>query len=251
MSVYACSDLHGMLHFYKVIKEHLKPGDKVYFLGDAGDRGPHPWETIKAVIDDPQFIYIYGNHEDMLVQALCDYIHDGCPNYYSLQLLGMNGGDQTFEEAIADPQLKHYYSQLCKMPRIQEYENTAGERVILSHAGFTPWKEDFFADDEEKKDIIFRKPHPKDLIWDRDHFLDDWTAEDCVDCYIVHGHTPIPYILDTIDPACQMGEIKPGALWYDSGRKCCIDCGAVFTGQCVLLNLDTWDEEIFQSDPYL
>ena len=37
------SDLHGMLHFYKAIKDILKPEDTVYFLGDAGDCGPHPW----------------------------------------------------------------------------------------------------------------------------------------------------------------------------------------------------------------
>ena len=251
MSVYACSDFHGMLHFYKAIKDFLKPEDKVFFLGDAGDRGPHSWDTIKAVLDDPQFIYIYGNHEDMLVNALCDYIHNGCPNYYALSLLGSNGGNQTFEDAIADPKMKDYYVKLCHLPRLKEYINTNGERVILSHAGFTPWKEEFYADDEEKCDIIFHRPKPDDLIWDREHFLDGWNAADCVDCFIVHGHTPIPYLLHDIDPACKMGEIEPGALWYDNGRKCCIDCGAVFTGVCVLLNLDTWDEEIFQSDPYL
>lgn len=40
MAVYALSDLHGYLDLYKQIKEFLKPEDKVYFLGDAGDRGP-------------------------------------------------------------------------------------------------------------------------------------------------------------------------------------------------------------------
>ncbi len=251
MAVYACSDFHGMLHFYRAIKDFLDPEDKVYFLGDAGDRGPHPWETIKAIIDDPQFVYIYGNHEDMLLEVLCDHIHEGCPNYYYLQLLSMNGGNQTYEEAIADPKLKHYYVKLCEMPRIQEYQNAAGERIVLAHAGFTPWKEDFWADDEEKKDTVYRMPSRRDLIWDRDHFLDEWTVEDCVDCYIVHGHTPIPYLLDEIDPCCRIEDIEPGALWYDNGRKCCIDCGAVFTGTCVLLNLDTWDEHVFTSEPYL
>ena len=100
MSVYALGDLHGHYEIYEKVKAMLKPEDTVYFLGDAGDRGPDSWKCIKAIYDDPQFIYIYGNHEDMLVQALCNYIHDGCPDYYSLQLLGMNGGNQTFEEAI-------------------------------------------------------------------------------------------------------------------------------------------------------
>lgn len=65
VSVYAISDLHGMLCLYQEVKKFLKPEDKVYCLGDCGDRGPDPWETIKAVAADPQFIYIKGNHEDM------------------------------------------------------------------------------------------------------------------------------------------------------------------------------------------
>ena len=73
MSVYALSDLHGCLDIYKSVKALLNPEDKVYFLGDAGDRGPQSWETIKAIARDPQFIYLKGNHEDMLVAAAEDY----------------------------------------------------------------------------------------------------------------------------------------------------------------------------------
>ena len=247
MSTFACSDLHGMLHFYKSIKEKLEPGDRVFYLGDAGDRGPHPWETIKAILSDPQFIYIKGNHEQMLCDALVDYFSSGYPDYHSMQLLAMNGGDTTFEQAIQDPDAEKLERKLYALPLFQEYVNARDERVILSHAGFTPWKSDFYED----RDDVFEVPKRDDLLWDRDHFLDTWTAEDCVDCYIVHGHTPIPYLLDEIDPCCTMQEIEPGALWYDDGRKCCIDGGAVFTGICVLLNLDTWDEEVFCSEPYL
>ena len=251
MATYACSDFHGMLHFYKAIKEKLEPEDKVFFLGDAGDRGPHCWETIKAIIDDPQFIYLRGNHEAMLCDALGEYIDMGYPEYHTMRLLSMNGGDPTFEEAIADPDVEKYYRKLMRLDDLREYINTSGERVVLSHAGFTPWKDEWYEDDEEKRDIMFRRPSWKDLIWDRDHFLDEWDKVDCVDCFIVHGHTPIPYLLDEIDPACKMGEIEPGALVYCGGRKTCIDAGAVFTGICVLLNLDTWDEDVFLSDPYL
>ena len=73
MSVYAVSDLHGMFNLYKQIKNFLKPEDKVYCLGDCGDRGPAPWETIHAIASDSQFIYIKGNHEDMLVKAIDEY----------------------------------------------------------------------------------------------------------------------------------------------------------------------------------
>lgn len=251
MSTYVCSDFHGCLHFYKEIKKILKSEDKVFFLGDAGDRGPHCWETIKAILDDPQFIYIRGNHEDMLIRALEGYLYDGLSEYRDMHMLSINGGGPTYEEAIADPKVNDYYKKLIKLPLLKEYFNPEGKRFLLSHAGFTPWKEEFFADDEEKRDVVFTRPSPRELVWNRDHFFDVWDEQDCVDCYIIHGHTPIPYLLDDIDPACKMGEIEPGALWYDNDRKCCVDCGAVFTGICVLLNLDTLEEEIFISDPYI
>lgn len=237
MSTYACSDLHGMLHFYKAIKDILKPEDIVYFLGDAGDRGPHPWECIKTILDDPQFIYLKGNHEDMLVRAM------GHGYGSAFALLRSNGGKKTYEAAMAEPEWAKWKARLAELPDKAVYVNTQGETVYLTHAGFTP------KTDHQGQ---LRWMWTEDLIWDRDHFLDAWPEDEIFEkAIVVHGHTPIPYLLEDIDPAYQMGEIEPGALWYAGGKKCCIDCGAVFTGFCVLLNLDTWDEEVFCSDPYL
>lgn len=237
MSTYACSDLHGMLHFYKAIKDILKPEDIVYFLGDAGDRGPQSWECIKAIMDDPQFIYIKGNHEDMLVKAL------GRGYGSAWALLRSNGGKKTYEQAMKEPNWREWKARLIDLPTKATYINTQGETVYLSHAGLTP------STDHQG---MMRWGYNEDLIWDRDHFLDKWPEDEIFQkAIVVHGHTPIPYLLDEIDPTCRMDEIEPGALWYADGKKCCIDCGAVFTGYCVLLNLDTWDEEVFCSDPYM
>ena len=237
MATYACSDLHGMLHFYKTIKGFLNPEDKVYYLGDAGDRGPEPWETIKAILVDPQFIYIKGNHEDMLVQAL----GKGYGRQYNI--LRSNGGEQTYKQCLQELDWADWRIKIKNLPTEATYVNSQGETIYLSHAGFTPW-----ADSEGQLGKIW----DEDLIWDRGHFLDKWPEDEMFQkAIVVHGHTPIPYLLDEIDPAYQMGEIEPGALWYANGKKCCIDCGAVFTGYCVLLNLDTWDEEVFCAEPYI
>lgn len=96
MSIYAVSDLHGYLDLYKQIKAFLKPEDKVIFLGDAGDRGPQPWETIKAIAADPQWTYLMGNHEHMLAGAMCEYLEDirterflkEYPKVYNIQYAG-------------------------------------------------------------------------------------------------------------------------------------------------------------------
>jgi hypothetical protein len=88
------------MKFYRTVVDFLKPEDKVYFLGDAGDRGPEPWETIKAIAQDSQFIYLKGNHEDMLVDALKDAIqHDYMGGW---RLLASNGGSDTFDQAMAE-----------------------------------------------------------------------------------------------------------------------------------------------------
>ena len=78
MSIYCCSDLHGRYDIWRQIKSFLKPEDKLYYLGDAADRGPNGWKIIKELISDNRIIYIKGNHEDMLVKAMKEYIkYDG------------------------------------------------------------------------------------------------------------------------------------------------------------------------------
>ena len=159
MSVYAVSDLHGMLELYQQVKEFLKPEDKVYCLGDCGDRGPHSWETIKAVLVDDQFFYLKGNHEDMLVRTMRDYLgldHDSSTE----RLLRSNGGGKTLEGWCAETQeaKEKYYQILSLLPQKVTYTNHFGVEVHLSHAGFSP-------DIEEKW---------RDYIWDRDHFYEGW-----------------------------------------------------------------------------
>ena len=73
---------------------------------------------------------------------------------------------------------------------------------------------------------------------------------------VVHGHTPIPFLIKDINEFCEFFEGSAenyiwedwdgGALWYCNNHKICIDCGAAWYDCCVLLDLDTLDEHIFQ-----
>ena len=90
----------------------------VYFLGDAGDRGPHPWECIKTILDDPQFIYIKGNHEDMLVDAM----GRGYGRQYNL--LRSNGGKDTYHQAMEEPNWAEWRARLRDLPDKALYTNT-------------------------------------------------------------------------------------------------------------------------------
>lgn len=236
MATYACSDLHGMMELYKQIKAFLKPEDKVYFLGDAGDRGPQSWELIKTIASDEQFIYMQGNHENMLTSAMREYMDYGYSGE-ELHLLGYNGGYLTFEGWLAEPEeiKKAWYSYLLKRPVFQEYVNTDGLRIMMTHAGFTPCY------DSEDNICI---PDDEDCIWDRHHFLDPWPVE-TENVIIVHGHTPIPYLVKRI--CWSDTKVEPGAFWYSGNHKVDIDNGCFATGVTCLLNLDTFDEEIFMT----
>ena len=236
MANYVCSDLHGMMVFYNAIKDFIQPEDTVYFLGDAGDRGPEPWECIKAILNDPQFIYIKGNHEDMLANAL----GKGFGQHYNL--LRSNGGSNTYKQCMEEENWTQWRNKIFQLPTKAVYVNTQGETVYLSHAGFTP----------RERDGELAWSWDEDLIWSRDHFLDAWPEDEMFKkAIIVHGHTPTPYLLNEIEPLHNTNKVEPGAIWYCNGHKCCIDCGAVFTGHFSLLNLDTWDEEIFFAESYI
>ena len=232
---YACSDLHGMLDFFNKIVEMLEPDDTVYFLGDAGDRGPDSWETIKKVYEHPQFIYLKGNHEDMLIKALKEYQQFDCMGH-EYRLLHMNGGVRTFEDCLEEENINDWIVKLDELPVLETYVNKEGKTILLSHAGFTPYIED--------KELY--TPSNKDLIWDRTHYYSTtWREYSGNNNYIVHGHTPMQYLkadimLKAYKPNNESDE-KYIPFWYCEDHKCCIDSGAFFTKQFCLLDLDTFE----------
>lgn len=227
MSVYALSDLHGMSDLYKQIKNFLKPEDKVYFLGDAGDRGPRCMETIKLVARDPQFIYLKGNHEEMLAHALTDYL-DGY-GYSEAQMLSFsNGGHATYEEFLNEhdeQQLRGWIDYLMSLPEEEQYENEQGHLIVLTHSGYTFGIDSF------------------DKIWNRAHISQKW-PDAYPNMIMVHGHTPNPRLAKRVGQEYD----EPGAVYYCGNHKIGIDAGAVWTDCALLLDLDTFDEHIFYSD---
>ena len=235
MKVYAVSDLHGMYDLYKQIKEFIQPDDIVYCLGDCGDRGPDSWATIKAVYDDPHFTYLKGNHEDMLIKAMRDNLKDEMHGFgHNLSVLSSNGGRKTFdswrEESLDDK--KEWFTRLLKLPTTAEYVNASGKKILMSHAGYNPGYEECW----------------RDYIWDREHIYDPWDGTE--DEIILHGHTPFVYMSDAYEIEDPQAEEMPGdkpihACWYAGHHKCCIDAGAFFTQQTILLDLDTFEEHYF------
>ena len=232
MSTYACSDLHGMYGLYQQIKSFLKPDDVVYCLGDCADRGPQGWKIITEVYNDPQWIYLKGNHEDMLAKAIITYYGQDWSEDY--ELLCYNGGGITYQSWGEDTNWdKTWGIKLKTLPYKTEYINTNNQRILLSHSGYNPVPES-----ERSKPYV-----ENDFIWNRNHIATGkWLGQP--DEYIVHGHTPVLF--------AKMGRYKPELLraeTYCNDHKINIDCGAFFSGVACLLDLDTFEEYYFYDEP--
>ena len=248
MRTFACADLHGRLDLFEKELEHIGPEDRVYFLGDAGDRGPDGWTIIKRILDDPRFIYIKGNHEDLMIKALKNWHGENDWSWNNdIELWYWNGGRTTHDAFLEDnlPIEKkiEYLEKLRDLPFAAVWMNKNNNRILLSHAGCDDFETANDWDEEH-------------FIWDRTHnmFFDSWEGED--NEIIVHGHTPIELMIDEQSKNARWSGVNrstpahwsgKGAYWYGQGHKVNIDTGAVWNGNTVLLDLDTWEEIILEA----
>ena len=243
MSVYACSDLHGQWDLFEELMTYINPDDKVYFLGDAIDRGLFGWNICKTIINDSRFTYIMGNHEDMMLKCLSAITPKNYDDYYcynsDMQLWFWNGGENTYDGFFYDTEntVEDKIDILKRLKRLNYFDtyiNKHRDVIYLTHAGFEP---DFLREDRVTKE---------DFLWDRSHYIaDDFYGLD--NEIVIHGHTPNPHLVNEINWHKKEEDrynYQPGdgAFWYAGGHKCCIDCGAHYTGTTVLLNLDTFEE---------
>ena len=220
---YAIADVHGIYTLWRQVIESLDETDKLYFLGDAADRGPDGWKIIKEALADPRVVYIRGNHDEMLLEAWRS-------DWRDIYLWHINGGYETYNDVLMDANYEIYLIQLAKSKLYHCYENKEGQRIHLSHAGLTLMYSDEIPDKEE-------------LLWGRDHISDhcDWWPKENPNDYVVHGHTPIissRWKLINIEEG-EYSKTSPTIIRYTHGHKICIDLGSVWTHKTVLLDLDT------------
>lgn len=239
MSVYAVSDLHGMYSLYEKICEKLNPEDRVIFLGDAGDRGPESWRLIRAILDNPQWYYLKGNHEDMLVKAV-DEIKEFDEGLYgeACWLCRNNGGGQTLEDCLKDNEGFEIIEQLRALPLSHYYRSPSEVEYCCTHAGYTPTSKNRFPHNDSQK-----------LLWDRNHISDtDFPVRD--NFYIIHGHTPVEYSYDYAFDGDFMDRKYNSPYLYGNGMKIDIDAGSFYTYQTYLFNLDEFSFEVIGNEDY-
>lgn len=233
MNRYAIADLHGQLDLLRQVKEYLHEDDILYILGDSGDRGPQPWATLKMSLDDPQFIYLMGNHDLMLLDAIDTVLKEGDEALMHLYnrvnsrdpigICYLNGGLSTLEGWMADPNRARYYQKLRMAPL--EVRLAAFDRkrfIYLTHAGYSPH--------------LYNALTVEDMVWDRQHFFDDPAQDGSL---LVHGHTPCTHLKEKLQENKRLYDDLQGYVFYANGTKIDIDMGACFYNETILLNIDT------------
>lgn len=239
MANYASADWHGAQWAWDKVKSFLKGEDRLYFLGDAIDRGSgrvHDggWLMMKEMLFDERVFYLKGNHEDLLYDAYFDE-----EDSKNRRLCYVNGGKDTLAAAEADFNAGLVFSRIKNLPLMFKYKHPDGKVIFMSHSGST--------------DID--SGHA--LLWDRVEFLTstNWTDYD----YVIHGHTSAKHIIQELKDVNEfywntpkggqydIPEHKGGAYFYFPWR-CTVDCRTIRSNQIVLLNLDTFEQHIFTKD---
>lgn len=253
--VYASADWHGCWAPAEQALKFLNPEDTLIFIGDASDRGQDGLKIIKTLMSDNRVIYMKGNHEAIMASAIREIL-DG--NSFGNTLWALNGGMYTWYdmEMMQDDILIRYANHIDKLPIEVVYKAEDGHKVILEHAGYTP----------------FDMPHRShDPLWDRDHFYDEWNRGreqegfDPDNTYLVHGHTPVQYLAfhygyknqpektkEMMEYARQWNDFdscdwKPEVIRYCDGHKFDVDMCTIVSDRIALLDLDTFETVYFDA----
>jgi serine/threonine protein phosphatase 1 len=251
--VYCSADWHGNGKLAKQVLDFLQPDDTLIFIGDAIDRDKDGYEIMTRLLSDKRVIYLKGNHEDMMVDFVTHYL-DGFHNTF---LWFGNGGNYTWYkmETLSDECLKGLVKKVASLPTEYTYISPKGHKVILEHAGHTPF------------DTPHRSHNP---LWDREHFYDNWDGgygyedkSEVETTYLVHGHTPVQYLefrygykdqpqktKEMIEYGIQWNNYYdcdwiPEVIRYCDGHKFCVDMCTVASGRIALLDLDTFETIYF------
>src|SRR5688572_648687 len=105
MRSYVIGDIHGCLDELRWLIEGLplESGDRMVFLGDYIDRGPHSKGVVTYVLElqkrnDLELVCLKGNHEDMFMAYL------GLPGEHGEMFLYNGGGATRSEEHTSELQ---------------------------------------------------------------------------------------------------------------------------------------------------
>ena len=220
---YVITDLHG----YPVKKLEalldkagFSDNDTLYILGDVIDRnGDGGVGILLWLLEMSNVRLILGNHEAMLLSCSFALNEDFEENMTGKEaddysIYTFNGGSVTLKSLRALPveKSKAILDYLRARP-LYETVTAGGRDFILVHAGFENFDKSRPLSDYTADELLWAWP--------------DITDEYFYDVHTVFGHTPTKCFGEEYD-----GKILRTKTWT------CIDCGAAYGTEPVLLRLD-------------
>lgn len=178
--VFAIGDLHGRLDLAWAAVDLLaaqarKSAYRAIFLGDYVDRGPDSRGLVEFLMSlgkDPRFVFLKGNHEAMMVEAL---LRKDPAAFARWRQAGgretlASYGAETLDEAVERVPAAHL-RWMDALP----LTSGDGHRVFV-HAGLAPG-------------VPLERQSDASCLWIRDKFLK--APARAFDLHVVHGHTPV------------------------------------------------------------
>lgn len=211
----AISDIHGhyveLMNLYHTLvnKHDLRPErDQIIFLGDYVDGGYRTSDVINQLMEwqerYPHWRFLYGNHEDLLLQA------QGTQHFSNVfELWWKQGGRATAFSYIPEEEFTKYDSRhatsfipkehiewMKSLPRYYEDQD-----YIFVHAGINPtiWKRNPGMENQQEFD----------LMWIRDPFIQstrDFGKK------VIFGHTA------NAEPIVKENKIGIDTMFHNQGK---------------------------------
>jgi serine/threonine protein phosphatase 1 len=217
MSHYVVGDIHGCADELRCLIDQLPltGGDQLVFLGDYIDRGPASMEVVSFLLslsqkfDRVEFIFLKGNHEDMLLSYL------GLEGSHG-EMFMLNGGKTTLASygMSAEKMTRREALQAIPADHLRFYQALKKHCIIDTflcvHAGINP-------------DKTLAEQTNEDFFWIRNKFI---YSSHRLPYTVVFGHTPRDAVL------------------YDLPYKVGLDTGLVYGNMLTCLELD--EKVLFQ-----
>ena len=256
--VFFFTDIHGMGDLYDAIMNYCLKEDPectIIFGGDACDRGPNGYRIMKELLNNPQVVYLMGNHEQLFIDAakalkanyhgeleeesIFYYLYHQEMDYSNgidaIRISLYNGGYQTLHDWMLDGMPMDIIERLEELPYCCSYEN-----IDFCHAG---GQYKVFARIEAAGDsnLLIRQDDINHILWDRNCLGLGWTPNHIC----VHGHTPVTYLPKKYTNGMGLLNARPCAYVGHldermTGKKIDMDTCACASGRAYVLNCLTF-----------
>lgn len=214
--VFVISDLHGNIEdFSRWLKMvDFNDNDLCIINGDVIDRGPYGFGLLNVVIDNPNFLFLMGNHEELMLSALEERRENGpiAPQGHKEYLWFRNGGDHTYEDMKNYPEWarEHILDRVKNAPYVARLMSACIQDIYVCHAGLTSaWLNEVQTGYLSKDEYGM-----SNITWARHEW---WNTPNDLGCMTITGHTSSHHY----------NGVYGEPIYENHNRRIVIDCNTI------------------------